>query len=450
MLEDITALLKQISLGEDSILEFKNIKFDKNKIVGPHRNSMADELAAMANTHTGLILLGVDDKTKTICGIPKSQLDIIETWVRNISNDLIEPPLNCIICKVAIPDNNTEKYIIRIDVPKSLFVHQSPSGYFYRIGSSKRQMKPDFLARLFQQRSQTRLIRFDEQIVANSGLNDLNPQLCKRFKTVLSPEDDQEFLTKIKMISTDNNNHFYPTVSGILMASDNPESFISNAFIQAVCYRTEQRNAAYQLDAKEITGPLDMQIQEACKFVERNMRIYAIKAPNRIEFPQFSINAIFEAIVNAVAHRDYSIYGSKIRLHMFSDKVEIFSPGAIPNTIRGNSFWHAKTITSNTIASLTERQSTRNELLTSLLARCPMNVNAVGSKRSFIMDKRGEGVPIILSESLSLSGRKPVYRLIDDSELMLTIFTTKPPYQDHQDSEWPHRNKYFSDYLHKR
>ncbi len=437
MLEDITALLKQISLGEDSTLEFKKIKFDKNKIVGPHRNSMADELAAMANTHTGLILLGVDDKTKTICGIPKSQLDLIETWVRNISNDLIEPPLNCIICKVTIPDNNTEKYIIRIDVPKSLFVHQSPGGYFYRIGSSKRQMKPDFLARLFQQRSQTRLIRFDEQIVANSGLNDLNPQLWKRFKTVLSPDDDQEFLTKIKMISTDNNNHFYSTVSGILMASDTPESFISNAFIQAVCYRTEQRNAAaYQLDAKDITGPLDMQIREACKFVERNMRIYAIKAPNRIEIPQFSMNAIFEAIVNAVAHRDYSIYGSKIRLLMFSDRVEIFSPGTIPNTM--------------TIASLTERQSTRNELLTSLLARCPMNVNAVGSKRSFIMDKRGEGVPIILSESLSLSGRKPIYRLIDDSELMLTIFATKPPYQDHQDSEWQHRNKYFSDYLHKR
>jgi predicted HTH transcriptional regulator len=145
------------------------------------------------------------------------------------------------------------------------------------------------------------------------------------------------------------------------------------------------------------------------------MRIYAIKAPNRIEIPQFSMNAIFEAIVNAVAHRDYSIYGAKIRLHVFSDRVEIFSPGAITNTM--------------TIASLAERQSTRNELLTSLLARCPMNVNAVGSQRSFIMDKRGEGVPIILSESQKLSGCKPVYQLFDDSELKLTIFAAKSPHQ---------------------
>jgi len=419
MFEDITALLKQLPLGEDSILELKQIQFDQHKIVAPHKNSMADELAAMANAHTGIILLGVDDKTKTICGIPKSQLDVLETWVRHICNDLIEPPLNCIIQKINIPGNDTiDKHIIRIDVPKSLFVHKSPGGYFYRIGSSKRQMKPEFLARLFQQRSQTRLIRFDEQIVAHSKFDDLNPQLWKRFKTVLSPNDDLEFLSKIKIITTENE-QIYPTVSGILMATDTPDAFISNAFIQAVCYRTTQRNAAYQLDAKDITGPLDVQIQEACKFVERNMRVYAIKAPNRIEIPQYSINAIFEAIVNAVAHRDYSIYGSKIRLHIFSDRVEIFSPGTITNTM--------------TITSLSERQSTRNELLTSLLARCPMNVNAVGSQRSFIMDKRGEGVPIILSESEQLAKRQPVYQLIDDAELKLTIFAAQSPHQEIQE-----------------
>jgi hypothetical protein len=56
-----------------------------------------------------------------------------------------------------------------------------------------------------------------------------------------------------------------------------------------------------------------------------------------------------------------------------------------------------------------------------------MNVNAIGSRRSYIMDKRGEGVPIIISESEELSGRKPEYKLLDDAELMLTIFAAKPP-----------------------
>jgi len=413
MFENIPDILKQISLGEDSVLELKTVEFSGEKITGPHRNSMADELAAIANTHTGVILLGVDDQSKTIVGIPRDHLAVVESWLREICNDLIEPPLDCVIRKVPITTGDSgEKVVIRIDVPRSLFVHQSPGGYFRRIGSSKRRMKPDVLARLFQQRSQARLIRFDEQTIPTAKPDALSPELWKRFRTILSPANDMEFLEKMKLIARDEDGVLRPTVSGVLMASEHPESFIATAYIQAVCYRGNERNAAYQLDAKDITGPLDEQIREAYKFVERNMRIFAIKAPNRIETPQFSMNAVFEAVVNAVAHRDYSIYGSRIRLHLFADQLELFSPGTIPNTM--------------TIDSLSERQSSRNELLSSLLARCPMNVNAIGSQRSFIMDKRGEGVPIIITESEKLSGRRPEYQLLDDAELKLTIFAAKP------------------------
>lgn len=167
----------------------------------------------------------------------------------------------------------------------------------------------------------------------------------------------------MKLMARDEDKVMRATISGLLMACDAPESYLSTAYIQAVYYRGTEKNAAYQLDAKDITGPLDIQIQGACKFVESNMRVYAIKAPNRIETPQFSMNAVFEAVVNAVAHRDYSIYGSKIRLHLFADRLDLFSPGTIPNTM--------------TVDSLSERQSARNELITSLLARCPMNVNAM-------------------------------------------------------------------------
>ena len=414
MFNNTADLLKQIAIGEDSVLELKIIELKGGQVAGPHRNSMADELAAMANTATGVILLGVDDKSKAIVGIPMDKLYVVETWLRGICNDLIEPPLDCVIRKIPIAaENSDEKIIIRVDVPRSLFVHQSPGGYFRRIGSSKRQMKPDVLARLFQQRSQTRLIRFDEQPISNADPDVLVPSLWERFRTVISPVNDQEFLEKIHLVAVDEDGVARPTVSGVLMAAEHPQEFIRTAYIQAVCYRGTERSASYQLDAKDITGPLDMQVREACIFVERNMRVYAIKAPNRIETPQFSMNAVFEAVVNAVVHRDYSVYGSRIRLHLFTDRLEIFSPGTIPNTM--------------TVDSLSERQSARNELLSSLLARCPMNVNAIGTRRSFIMDKRGEGVPIIITESEKLSGRKPEYQLIDDAELKLTIFAAKPP-----------------------
>jgi predicted HTH transcriptional regulator len=110
---------------------------------------------------------------------------------------------------------------------------------------------------------------------------------------------------------------------------------------------------------------------------------------------------------------DYSIHNSKVRLYMFPDRLEIFSPGALPFTM--------------TIESLPLRQAVRNELLASLLARCPLPFEDFPDDRKFIMDRRGEGVPIILSESEKISGRFPEYRLIDDSELKLTIFASQPP-----------------------
>jgi len=190
-------------------------------------------------------------------------------------------------------------------------------------------------------------------------------------------------------------------------------AYITNAFIQCVSYRGNERNASYQQDLKDIVGPLDQQIADAYRFVEKNMKVYAVKSPAREDIPQYAMQAIFEALVNAVAHRDYSMDASKIRLQMFSDRIELFSPGAIPNTM--------------TIESLGLRQASRNELLTSLLARCPLSIKNSAMNRQFIMDKRGEGVPIILSESLKLSGRLPEYRLIDDSELMLTIYPAEEP-----------------------
>jgi len=402
-MNDINSLLKQISLGEDSVLELKNIEYTNDNVSGPNRNSMADEMAAMSNSHGGVIVLGVNDKSHEITGLPFVKLDITETWARDIANDLIKPPLECRIKKLS----HGEKNIIRIDIPRSIFVHKSPNGYFYRIGSSKREMSPEVLARLFQQRTQNRLIRFDEQMVMDANLDDLEQRLWERFKTPLSPPDNNEFLEKLQLISRDEDGMLHPTVSGILMASESPERYIKNAYIQAVCYNGENQNSP-QLDAQDFTGPLDIQIKEACKFVKRNMKVRAIKDPGRIETPQYSLNAVFEAIVNAVVHRDYSIYGSKIRLHIFSDRLELYSPGSVPNTM--------------SIESISLRQSSRNELLSSLLARCRMNFDAVGSKRVFIMDKRGEGVPIILSESGELSGKKPEYLLIDDTELRLTIF----------------------------
>jgi len=280
------------------------------------------------------------------------------------------------------------------------------------VGSAKREMAPDYLARLFQQRSQTRIIRFDEQPVPGATLDDLVEGLWQRFASPRINDSREVLLNKLAMARPDADRSIRPTVAGVLMASVDPRRWLPNAFIQAVSYRgTEmlpQGDATYQLDAQDITGPLDAQVLAACHFVNKNMRVYASKSQGRQDLPQYDMTAVFEALVNAVAHRDYSIHGAKIRLRMFADRLELYSPGAIPNTM--------------TVESLPYRQSARNEAITSLLAKCTVpDADRANTDRSTMMDKRGEGVQLILSSSERLSGKRPEFRLIDGSELLLTI-----------------------------
>lgn len=413
MFDSPEELLAKIRLGEDSSFEMKAVVFKGASVSGPRRDDLADELAALANTVDGVCLLGVDDKTRDILGVPLERLDTVETFVREVCNDSVDPPLTVRITRLELPDTlGTPQPVIKIDVLRSLFVHKSPGGYFYRIGSSKREMKPDLLARLFQQPSQARIIRFEEQAVPETTGNDLDEELWRRF-VGLQAADPLGTLRKMKLLTLDDAGVERASVAGLLLCAHHPEARLPSAYIEAVRYRGTRQDSNYQLDAAQITGPIDRQIRDALAFARRNMTVAAIKAPERQEIPQFSVRAMFEAIVNAVAHRDYSVHGSKIRLFIFDDRLELYSPGSPPNSV--------------TIDTLSLRQSTRNELITSLLARCPIGDHASEVGRRYLMERRGDGVPIIIAETVALSGREPVYRLIDEAELLLIIWAARLP-----------------------
>lgn len=407
-------LIAKLTLGEDSLLECKEVRFSGSSVRGPSQNDLADELAAFANSRAGgTLLLGIDDKTREVLGIPVDRLDVVEGLVRQAVEDSIKPPLAPVIERITLPDSlGVEHAILRVDISPSLFVHQSPAGYMHRVGSSKRPMPPDYLAQLFQQRSQSRLIRFDELPVVSAQREDLDSALLERFHPQLTPDENWQQKTGLVVEAEDGSLH--PSVAGLLLTCLNPEQFLKGAYIQAVAYAGTEaapqgEAVMYQRDAADLIGPLDQQIADACRFVARNSRIAAAKTleGGRIDRPQFDALAVFEAITNAVAHRDYSIPGSKVRLRLFDDRLEIFSPGMLPNTM--------------TPESLPLRQVCRNELIASLLARCPVEAATGVSHRRYIMDRRGEGVPLILSRTEQLSGKLPHYRLIDNNELLLTI-----------------------------
>ena len=393
---------RHIRLGEDSYWEFKEIVFAGNVPKGPRRDDLADELAAFANTDGGVVLCGVTDSGE-VEGMSREQMDELEKLLTEICTDTIKPSIRPAIFRTEIEEG---KPFLLVKVPQGYALHDSPGGGYHRVGSSKRKMTSDERLRLAQKRAQSRFLWFDKQPVQGTGFGSLDESLWKPLLSAEGAAAPELALEKMGLLANDENGIARATVAGVLLCTRSPEEWLPNACISATCYRGTDR-ASGQIDAQIITGPLNRQIAEAVAFAVRNMRVGAYKNPARIDLPQYSEKALFEAIVNAVAHRDYTMQGSKIRLSMFTDRLEINSPGNLPNNL--------------TIDSMAVRQSTRNEALASMLGRIPVEDIQGSGERQFFMERRGDGVPTIFRETRDLSGKKPEYQLIDNSDLVLTI-----------------------------
>ena len=398
MFDSLSELIQKIHLGEDSTIELKREL--------PRRDALADEIAAFANARGGVILIGVDDHGD-IVGLDQQNLNQAEKTVVEICRDSIEPQVPIFAEKLRLDG----QVLLKIDVPNSLFVHKSPGGYLARQGSGKRVMPKEYLARLLQSRSRVGIIPPDRRSVPNSTRNTLRQDLYQRFIPLEASRHEVEDLLLTRELLVSEGSELRASVAGLLMCHDRPDDYLYNSFIQAVFYRGKVKDANYQIDAKDFRGPLDRQVMDAYKFVERYNQVSARKDIGRTEQPQYSMRAVFEALVNAVVHRDYSRTASKIRLFMFADRLELISPGALANTL--------------TVERLRYGQATRNELLARLLSELTVEDN-VGRHvaRRYFLERRGEGVSIILDESADLSGIVPVYEQIDET-LHLTIFAAK-------------------------
>lgn len=245
-------------------------------------------------------------------------------------------------------------------------------------------------------------ILFEKQAVPLTSFSDLEADLYRRF---ISPESDnpQLSLRKIKLLTEDDLGAERISVAGALLCSHHPETWLPSAYIEAVRFRGIQRDSRYQVAAARIAGPLDEQVRQAVSFVLRS----------REELPQLSSRAVFEAVANAVVHRDYSVYTPPIRLLHFADRLEIYSPGLPPGSL--------------TVNDLRFRRAPRNETIMFLLSRLGVE-HLPGAGRRFV-EGFGIGVPIILEESRKVSGRDPEYRLLDDTGLLLTIQSAELPNQ---------------------
>ena len=392
---------RQLRLGEDSSWEFKAVEFAGNRPRSPRRDDWADEIAAFANASGGVLLCGVTDEGE-VQGMSRGEIVALDSLLVEVSTDSIRPPVRISTYHMQLDGG----LLMLVDIPEGEAQHESPGGSYIRVGGTKRPMTSDERLRLAQRRGLARFPSYDEQAVSGTGFETLDESLWRPLLSAEGGVEPESALEKQALLANDDAGILRATVAGVLLCTQNPEQWLPNACITATRYRGRDR-ASGQVDSQEITGPLNRQISDAVTFTVRNMHVAARKEPGRVDLPQYSVRALFEALVNAVAHRDYSMRGSKIRLSMFEDRLEIQSPGSLPNNL--------------TVESMAARQATRNEALTSVLARMPVGGAQGSEDRRYFMERRGDGVPIILRETQELCGKLPEYRLIDNSEVCLTI-----------------------------
>lgn len=398
---DESEVREWLRLGEDSGCDFKQIEFVGDKPRRPRRDDLADEIAAFANAGGGILLGGVTDSGE-VQGMTRTQLANLDLLVAEICTDSIKPSIPILTFRREVDGG----LLLVVEVPQGFAAHDSPGGSFVRVASTKKPMSSDERLRLAQRRGQARFRSFDEQLVPDTGLATLDEPLWKPLLSAEGASNPDRALTAMALLAPDDAGALLATVAGVLLCTRRPDTWLPNARIMATRYRGTDR-ASGQTDALEITGPLNRQIGDAVAFAARNMQVSARKDPARVDVPQYSIRAVFEAVVNAVAHRDYSIRGSAIRLSMFIDRLEIQSPGALPNNL--------------TTESMASRHATRNEVLASVLGRMPVDGIQGADHRRYLMERRGDGVPIIPRDTRELSGRLAEYELIDRTDLVLTM-----------------------------
>ncbi len=338
-----TELLELIRNGENSGVEFKRDDV--------HADSLAKEVAAVLNLEGGHILLGVEDDG-TVSGLTRD-LPAAEQWVMNVCREQVRPAV--IPYWETVPwDSGRVVGVMSLpaDSPDKPYKAKRGTAWvtFVRVGSTSREATREEEARLYQASG---MMRYDIKAVSGTTIQDLDLRRLENYlRDVLqqdSPAADdnqswQETLLNLDLLMRDRG-HVMTTVGSLLLFGNTPNRFLPQSGITATAYTADQKDYA-TVDEELIRGPLVPAVSKrgklvetgvidrAVDFVSRNMGTEAwIEGGRRRRRKSFPIPAVREAIVNAVAHRDYTITVTDIEVSLYSDRLEVISPGRLPNTV---------------------------------------------------------------------------------------------------------------------
>jgi ATP-dependent DNA helicase RecG len=351
-------------------------------------------ITAFANSSGGMFLLGVRDATFEAVGV--ADPDRVQTHLTNVCADELSVPVrpDILVCQI---DGVT---VIAARIPSArreerpVFKRSKglPGGAYLRIGNTDRQMTMAEVRRmLLQQRDD-----LDSRPVYAASLDDLDTALAKAHPGSRRPQDLQpsvkEMLTGLGAL-VEEEGVACPTLAGLLFFSREPQRWYPNLKITFTQYAgtdvgESTRGGVFFLDNRDIVGPVPRMIRDAVAVVTGRMAQRSVQEGLlHRDIAEYPADALREAIVNAVAHRDYSMPGTEIQIRLFSDRLEIQSPGQslVP------------------IEELTTGRATRNPVLMRLL------------REAGFVEERGIGIDRMIAAMARADMEPPAFDHVGES-----------------------------------
>ncbi len=369
---DLDILLQE---GEGVTLEYKESL----------SSSFARELVALANTAGGRILLGVRDNG-SVKGIEDSNQ--MRARIQDIARNC-DPPVKILLQRI----EDVTVVTVRESDTKPV---QCSDGYFWRQGAVTQKLTRDEIRDFFRSEG---AIRFDTSICRKfSYPRDFDRAKFNRWlqlSGITGRSKTEDVLVNIEAAERSGNKLLFRN-AGVLFFAKNVRHFFNQGYI--TCLLARGADKVHILDRKDFDGGIVEDIEDSLRFVERNTRTaYRIEGLRREDVPEYPMKALREAITNAVMHRDWFMDGANVFVEIYTDRIEISSPGGLPKGMK--------------FSDLGRKSIRRNALIADLLHRI-----------TFI-EKAGTGIKRMRDEARDQRCPEPTF---EENGFFTAIFRPNP------------------------
>lgn len=320
-------LLDIINTGETSKVQFKETM--------PQSDSIAIEMSAFSNTMGGMILFGIKDKTGEVIGLSYEEIQKYSQDIGNYATNNIVPGIY-VKTEVISVDYNGEKKILIVHVDEGInkpYKDLNRDVWVKQTDGKRRITDNAEMLRLFQQGSH---LLADEIEIYDTSIEDVNHELFrnyfkKEFHTTIE-EKGLSFEKALKVKKVFRNDKL--TLAGLLFFGKDPQNIKPGFCIKAVSFFGNSiAGKDYRSKPEDLKGTIPDLFENGMKFFESNL--HHMQKGQNFNTPgilEISRDALVEILVNALVHRDY-FKNAPIRIMIFDNRVEIISPGTLPNSL---------------------------------------------------------------------------------------------------------------------